>query len=91
MGQPLLTPKHFGNYLSTLLRAHQLSVPGLAEKTRLEPDFIVCLLNGEQILTADVAFLLAEVFRVSPLALLEAQRDDVLKAREQGERLPVAA
>ena len=92
MGQPFTTPEHFGYHLSTLLQTHKLSVSGLAEATRLEPDFIVRLLHGEQILTADVALLFAEVFGGSPLALLEVQRDSVLELRESREKTnPIAA
>ncbi len=93
MGQSAATPKHFGTYLNTLLQAHELSIAGLAEATRLEPDFIVQLLSGAQILTADVAFLFGEVFRQSPLALLEVQKNSVLKSRETAEKEtnPIAA
>lgn len=96
MGQPL-SPKHFtapecfGSYLSALLETHRLSVFGLSEMTGLEPDFISQLLGGRQILTADVAFSLAEVFGGSPLTLLEVQRGGALGAREQGAAPQLAA
>ncbi len=82
MGQ-LGTPEHFGDYLGALLKTHRLSAAQLAEATRLRPELIGQLLRGEQILTADVAFLLAEVFARSPLALLEVQAGGVLEARAQ--------
>ena len=80
MGQSL---GHFGLYLGKLLEAHQLSTFELAEATGLEPDFVFQLLDSRQILTADIAFLLAEVLGKSPLTLLEVQRSSALGVREQ--------
>jgi len=85
------TPDNFGHYLGTLLEANKLSVLQLAEVTNLEQDFVIRLLSGEQILTADVAFVLAEVFEQSPLWMLEVQRSTVIEARDRRDKSQVAA
>lgn len=91
MEQPAITLKHFGNYLEILVKSRELSVSQLAEAAGLEPDFVVRLLNGEHILTGDVAFLLAEVLALSPLELLEAQRLALLDSREPQAKRQLAA
>jgi plasmid maintenance system antidote protein VapI len=73
MGQISVRPIHIGAYLLGLLKQRGSTADQLAEATGLSSELIAELIVGQQILTADVALVLGEVFEVSPLTLLEVQ------------------
>ncbi len=92
MEQHDLLPSHFGGHLERFLAERGVSAEHLAEATNLPHDFLAQLLTGQQILTADVALLLADFFEVSPIFWLDLQRHYCLEAREgEQARVTVAA
>jgi len=83
---------HVGEYLARLLEERGTTIGEVAEATGLSPGILACLVAGRQILTADVAFALADALELSPLALLEIQRRCCLGARDrEARRLTLAA
>lgn len=82
MGQQSVTPSQVGEHLAKLLKERGTTAYQLAKATDLAPDFTKRLLTGEQILTADVAFVLGDFFRMSPLIWLDLQRSYHLAARD---------
>ncbi len=81
MGQTL-KPIHFGEHLTRLMREQDVTVTQLAEAMNYPASLLRQLIAGEQILTGDLALLLADLFGVSPLALLQVQRDYWLAVKE---------
>ncbi len=82
MGQQNNLPPHVGRYLAGLVEARRVTSDQLAEATGISRDLITQLLAGEQILTGDVAFRLADFFGTSPLVWLDLQRNYYLEARD---------
>lgn len=73
MGQQDGSFAHLGEHLKVVIQERGITVEKPAGTTGLSLGLIVHLLTGEQILTADVAFVLGDFFGVSPLALLNLQ------------------
>ena len=76
----------FGERLTELFSAYGFTPEQVAARTGLSETVLMDLLAGRQMLTGDVAFALADVLRLSPLILLELQRESCLEAgsRESG-------
>lgn len=85
MKQRSVTPLHVGGHLTRLIEERGTTADQLSKATGLTFDLITYLLAGEQILTADVAIALAEVFEMSPLIWLDLQRSYYLSARDMEE------
>ena len=73
MGQQDASFAHLGEHLKAVIQERGITAEKLAGTTGLSLGLIVHLLTGEQILTADVAFVLGDFLGVSPLALLNLQ------------------
>ena len=73
MGQRDSSFAHLGEHLKAVIQKRGITVEKLAGTTGLSLGLIVHLLTGEQILTADVAFVLGDFFGVSPVTLLALQ------------------
>lgn len=92
MGQQNNLPPHVGRYVAGLIEARCVTSDQLAEATGIFHGLIMQLLAGEQILTGDVAFRLADFFGTSPLVWLDLQRSYYLEARDaEGVSVLVAA
>lgn len=83
MGQQSVGYYHVGEYLAQLLKERDATISQVAEATGLPQDVMACVVAGRQILTADIAFMLADVLELSPLVLLELQRRCCLDARDR--------
>lgn len=81
--QQLAISIHFGAYLKKLIKQHGLSVAHLADAADLPTRIIEQLIAGDQILTGDLAFLLADYFKISPLELIRVQSSYYQSVREK--------
>ncbi len=87
-----ITFSHVGEYLVQLLEERGTTIGEVAKVTGLSPGILACLVAGRQILTADVAFALADALELSPLGLIEVQRCCCLDARDrEARKLTLAA
>ena len=91
MGQQNNSPSHVGRRLAELMEARCVTSDQLAAETGISRDFMTHLLAGEQILTGDVAFRLADFFEMSPLVWLDLQSCYYLKAQDAEEVSVLAA
>lgn len=83
------SPTHVNRHLEVWLAEGGVTTNQLADKVGVPQGLIADLVTGKQILTADVAFLLADFFGTSPLYWLKLQRQGCLEARER-ENAPVS-
>lgn len=81
----------FRGRLTELLRKHGSTPDQAAQRAGLSEALVADLLKGRQVLTGDVAFALAGALELSPLVLLELQRESCLEARDRGELRPTLA
>lgn len=72
----------FGDHLTELFRERGVKPGQVAERAGLSQVVMADLIAGRQILTADLAFVLADPLELSPLVLLELQRESCLEARD---------
>lgn len=81
----------FSRRLTELLRKHGSTPDQAAQRAGLSEALVADLLEGRQILTGDVAFALAGALELSPLVLLELQRESCLEAKGHEELGPTLA
>ena len=60
-------PIAFGRQLAALVKARDLSKTRLSKQTNISQELVHALLSDRQILTADLAFLLAPELGLSPI------------------------
>ena len=70
----------FGERLIELFRVCGFTPEQVAARAGLSETVLTDLIAGRQILTGDVAFMLADVLELSPLVLLELQQKSCLEA-----------
>lgn len=81
----------FSERLIELFRAYGFTPEQVAARPELSEIALTDLLAGRQILTGDVAFALADWLGLSPLVLLELQRESCLEAGSRESRRPLVA
>ena len=77
---------NFGERLVEHFSERGVTPEQVAQKSGLSEVLVADLITGKQILTADVAFTLASALELSPLVLLELQRESCLEARDREDR-----
>ena len=81
----------FGERLVEHFRERGVTTKQVAQRSGLSETVVADLIAGGQILTADVAFALADTLELSPLVLLELQRESCLEARDREGLRPTLA